>query len=86
LECKFFASESKNVSKQSVKIRKDGLCEKYVNVLEDGQIFLGLRDEGGFYGVGCLYDRKNHRLIEAGFYEGGVLHGYGLRNESESNS
>jgi len=38
---------------------------------------VGFRDEGNLHGLCCIYNYKERRLIEAGYYKGGLLDGYG---------
>lgn len=43
---------------------------------------IGFKDEGGLYGPCCIYNKNEKRLVEAGYYLGNSLEGYGYISQT----
>jgi hypothetical protein len=43
---------------------------------------IGFKDEIGLYGLCCIYNQNEKRLIETGFYQGNNLQGYGYTSQA----
>ncbi len=45
---------------------------------KDDLMALGFRDQGGMHGLGAKINRKEKTIMEAGYYVGGELEGFGM--------